>query len=73
MCRLMLTHTPISHCNTCKELSGATYTLNQIIPAKALNITKGSDLGKYTYKGDSGTSPRLPLLSRISHHFGSCR
>lgn len=45
-----------SHCNTCKELSGATYTLNQIIPAKALKITKGDDLGKYTYKGDSGKS-----------------
>lgn len=44
-----------SHCNTCKELSGSTYTLNQIIPTKALKITKGDDLGKYTYKGDSGT------------------
>jgi hypothetical protein len=45
-----------SHCNTCKELSGSTYTLNQIIPKKALKITKGDDLGKYTYKGDSGKS-----------------
>lgn len=46
-----------SHCDTCKQLSGSTYTLNQIIPAKNLNITKGGDnLGKYTYKGDSGTS-----------------
>jgi hypothetical protein len=36
-------------------LSGAPYTLNQIIPASALTITKGKDsLGKYTYKGDSG-------------------
>jgi hypothetical protein len=43
-----------SHCNTCKELSGSTFTLNQIIPGKALKITKGDDLGKYTYKGDSG-------------------
>jgi hypothetical protein len=43
-----------SHCDTCKLLSGAPYTLNQIIPAKALNVTKGKDLGKYTYKGDSG-------------------
>jgi hypothetical protein len=46
----------LSHCNTCKELSGSTYTLNQIIPKKALKITKGDDLGKYTYKGDSGKS-----------------
>lgn len=44
----------LCHCNTCKELSGSTFTLNQIIPAKALKITKGDDLGKYTYKGDSG-------------------
>jgi hypothetical protein len=44
----------LSHCDTCKLLSGAPYTLNQIIPTKALNITKGKDLGKYTYKGDSG-------------------
>lgn len=49
------TYSTPSHCNTCKELSGATYTLNQIIPAKALKITKGDDLGKYTYKGDSGS------------------
>ncbi|CAN9116796.1 unnamed protein product [Alternaria alternata] len=46
----------LCHCNTCKELSGSTYTLNQIIPLKALKITKGDDLGKYTYKGDSGKS-----------------
>ena len=44
-----------SHCNTCKALSGATYTLNQIIPTTALKISKGGDaLGKYRYKGDSG-------------------
>jgi hypothetical protein len=44
-----------SHCDTCKVLSGAPYTLNQIIPASNLSITKGKDsLGKYTYKGDSG-------------------
>ena len=47
-----------SHCNTCKVLSGSTFTLNQIIPADALQVTKGGDkLGKYTYKGDSGTFP----------------
>lgn len=48
------TNTP-SHCDTCKQLSGSTFTLNQIVPAKALDVTKGGDaLGKYTYKGDSG-------------------
>jgi hypothetical protein len=44
-----------SHCDTCKYLSGGPYTLNQIIPKSALKITKGeSNLGDYTYKGDSG-------------------
>ncbi|EMD69404.1 hypothetical protein COCSADRAFT_195220 [Bipolaris sorokiniana ND90Pr] len=47
---------PDHHCNTCKELSGGTYTLNQVILAKALKITKGDDLGKYTYQGASGQS-----------------
>ncbi|UPX12048.1 uncharacterized protein EKO05_0002625 [Ascochyta rabiei] len=47
----------LCHCNTCKQLSGSTYTLNQIIPAKNLSFAKGGDsLGKYTYKGDSGKS-----------------
>ncbi|KAF9690539.1 hypothetical protein EKO04_011449 [Ascochyta lentis] len=47
----------LCHCNTCKQLSGSTYTLNQIIPAKNLEITKGGDgLGRYTYQGDSGKS-----------------
>jgi hypothetical protein len=51
----MYTDASYSHCNTCKILSGGPYTLNQIIPASALSITKGKDnLGKYTYKGDSG-------------------
>lgn len=49
-----------SHCNTCKQLSGGTYTLNQIIPKANLKITQGEDLGKYTYKGDSGMSPPPP-------------
>lgn len=58
----MLTPRPHSHCNTCKQLSGSTYTLNQIIPAKNLSMTKGGDnLGKYTYKGDSGSSPIYTL------------
>ncbi|KZM20765.1 carbon-sulfur lyase [Ascochyta rabiei] len=53
----------LCHCNTCKQLSGSTYTLNQIIPAKNLSFAKGGDsLGKYTYKGDSGTSRLLHTL-----------
>ncbi|OAK94248.1 hypothetical protein IQ06DRAFT_234699 [Phaeosphaeriaceae sp. SRC1lsM3a] len=45
----------LCHCNTCKQLSGAPYTLNQLVPQTALTVTKGKDnLGKYTYTGDSG-------------------
>jgi len=63
-----------SHCNTCKDLSGSAYTLNQIIPAKALKITKGDDLGKYTYKGDSGKSVHCVrcTFSRQSLALASC-
>lgn len=51
-----------SHCDTCKILSGSTYTLNQIIPKSALKITKGGNaLKSYTYKGDSGTPFIIPL------------
>lgn len=51
-----------SHCDTCKVLSGSTFTLNQIIPKAALNITKGeSQLKSYTYYGESGRPP--PPLS----------
>lgn len=53
-----------SHCDTCKTLSGGTFTLNQIIPKDALSITKGNDLGKYTYYGESGRSFNSLLLAR---------
>jgi hypothetical protein len=59
-----------SHCNTCKELSGGTFTLNQIIPKNALNITKGKDnLGKYTYYGDSGMHSLPKTLSTLLHTY----
>ncbi|RAR02605.1 hypothetical protein DDE82_005693 [Stemphylium lycopersici] len=58
----------LCHCNTCKELSGSTYTLNQIIPTKALKITKGDDLGKYTYKGDSGKSVHCYYCKNCTAH-----
>ncbi|KAF2089832.1 hypothetical protein K490DRAFT_54271 [Saccharata proteae CBS 121410] len=45
----------LCHCDTCKALSGAPYTLNQIIPRKALHFTSGgTSLKKYTYYGESG-------------------
>ena len=51
----MYTNQTHSHCNTCKLLSGSAWTLNQIIPKKALKITKGeSKIKTYTYHGDSG-------------------
>jgi hypothetical protein len=62
---------PTSHCDTCKLLSGAPYTLNQIIPLKALNITKGKDnLGKYTYKGDSGKGVNCVSLAETLSQMG---
>lgn len=59
-----------SHCDTCKLLSGAPYTLNQIIPAGALKITKGDDLGKYTYKGDSGNG--VHCVSYLCNNASAC-
>ncbi|KAF2469005.1 uncharacterized protein BDR25DRAFT_264133 [Lindgomyces ingoldianus] len=45
----------LCHCDTCKYLSGSTFTLNQIIPKANLTITKGKDsLNRYTYYGESG-------------------
>ncbi|KAF2124546.1 hypothetical protein P153DRAFT_370946 [Dothidotthia symphoricarpi CBS 119687] len=58
----------LCHCDTCKSLSGAPYTLNQIIPAKALKITKGDDLGKYTYKGDSGKGVHCYYCKNCTSH-----
>jgi len=43
----------LCHCDTCKTLSGGTFTLNQIIPKESIKITKGK-LNVYTYYGDSG-------------------
>jgi hypothetical protein len=42
-----------SHCDTCKCLGGGAYSLNQVVPKSALNLTKGN-LKEYTYYGDSG-------------------
>ncbi|KAH7066380.1 Mss4-like protein [Paraphoma chrysanthemicola] len=58
----------LCHCDTCKYLSGAPYTLNQIIPKSALNITKGKDLGKYTYKGDSGKGVHCYYCKNCTTH-----
>jgi len=50
----------LSHCNTCKKLSGGAYTLNQIVPSSDLKITKGeNDLKIYEYAGASGMSAIL--------------
>ncbi len=57
---LTLTASHRSHCDTCKQLGGGAYSLNQIIPQNDLHITKGNTK-QYTYHGDSGTST-LPLF-----------
>ncbi|KAI4131677.1 MAG: hypothetical protein LQ347_002869 [Umbilicaria vellea] len=43
----------LCHCDTCKQLGGGAYSLNQIIPENDLKITKGSTK-TYTYYGESG-------------------
>jgi hypothetical protein len=53
----------LSHCDTCKTLSGGTYTLNQIVPKENIQITKGK-LNTYTYHGDSG---KLSWCTTPSH------
>ncbi|KAF1916456.1 Mss4-like protein [Ampelomyces quisqualis] len=58
----------LCHCDTCKLLSGSPYTLNQIIPQTALKITKGRDLGKYTYKGDSGNGVHCYYCKTCTTH-----
>lgn len=46
--------TILCHCDTCKYLSGGSYTLNQIIPIDDVKVTQG-DLKAYVYKGKSAT------------------
>jgi len=58
----------LCHCDTCKYLSGGPYTLNQIIPKSALKITKGSDLGNYTYYGDSGKGVHCYYCKNCTTH-----
>ncbi|PMD45229.1 hypothetical protein L207DRAFT_508140 [Hyaloscypha variabilis F] len=43
----------LCHCDTCKQLGGGAYSLNQILPKENLKLTKGK-LNTYTYHGDSG-------------------
>jgi len=61
----------LCHCNTCKQLSGTDYTLNQIVPKESLKITKG-DLKAYTYKGASGNEVHCyycpNCTSHVYHH-----
>lgn len=59
-----------SHCDTCKVLSGGTFTCNQIIPRSDIKITKGK-LNDYTYYGDSGNSPCLLFPYPLIHHFAT--
>ena len=54
--------TMLSHCDTCKVLSGGASTMNQIIPKSQLKITQGGEPAVYTYYGDSGEHTALALL-----------
>ncbi|KAB8343130.1 hypothetical protein FH972_022723 [Carpinus fangiana] len=57
----------LCHCDTCKQLGGGAYSLNQIIPKKNLKITKGA-LKTYTYKGDSGKSVNCYYCPNCTTH-----
>ncbi|EPE30684.1 Mss4-like protein [Glarea lozoyensis ATCC 20868] len=63
--------TSYSHCDTCKILSGGTYTLNQIIPKEDLKVTKGN-LKAYTYHGDSGKAVNCYYCPSTPHHLPNC-
>ncbi|KAK7534536.1 Mss4-like protein [Phyllosticta citricarpa] len=59
----------LCHCNTCKSLSGSTYTLNQIIPRAALTFSAGGDaLKKYTYAGESGSAVHCYYCPNCTSH-----
>ncbi|KAK7528252.1 Mss4-like protein [Phyllosticta citriasiana] len=59
----------VCHCNTCKSLSGSTYTLNQIIPRAALAFSAGGDaLKKYTYAGESGSAVHCYYCPNCTSH-----
>ncbi|CAK1357801.1 unnamed protein product [Cercospora beticola] len=58
----------LCHCDTCKILGGGAYTMNQIIPKSALNITKGGEPSKYTYYGDSGKAVNCYYCPHCTTH-----
>ncbi|KAF2186737.1 hypothetical protein K469DRAFT_572361 [Zopfia rhizophila CBS 207.26] len=59
----------LCHCDTCKYLSGSTFTLNQIIPKANLNIKKGeSQLKRYTYYGESGKPVHCYFCPNCTSH-----
>jgi hypothetical protein len=60
----LLAHSFPSHCDTCKSLGGGAYSLNQIVPKSAIDITKGS-LKAYTYYGESGTFESLNSYAKM--------
>ncbi|KAI9830534.1 MAG: hypothetical protein M1819_005492 [Sarea resinae] len=61
----------LCHCDTCKQLGGGAYSLNQIVPQENLKITKGSPK-TYTYYGASGKPVHCNFCpnctSHIYHH-----
>ncbi|KAK4956085.1 hypothetical protein LTR66_013398 [Elasticomyces elasticus] len=59
--------TILCHCDTCKLLSGGSYTLNQIIPKDDVKVTQG-DLKAYVYKGDSGKGVNCYYCPNCTSH-----
>ncbi|KAL6713919.1 hypothetical protein ACLMJK_008413 [Lecanora helva] len=61
----------LCHCDACKVLAGAEYTLNQMSNKDDIKITKG-EVKTYTYTGDSGKPVHCyycpNCTSHVYHH-----
>ncbi|KAK3723546.1 hypothetical protein LTR37_001798 [Vermiconidia calcicola] len=57
----------LCHCRTCRLLSGAPYTCNQIIAKEDLKIVEGSP-SRYTYTGASGKPVDCYFCSHCTSH-----
>ncbi|KAI9821131.1 MAG: hypothetical protein M1827_003865 [Pycnora praestabilis] len=57
----------LCHCDTCKQLGGGAFSLNQIVNKDAVKITKGTPK-TYTYYGDSGKAVNCYYCPNCTTH-----
>jgi hypothetical protein len=57
----------LCHCRTCQLLGGGPYSLNQIVSADKISITRGN-FQVYRYTGDSGKEVRCYYCARCTSH-----